>query len=347
MSSSTLSSGDLPSVIQNLKYELNRNRLKILVIDDDPVLVKLTHKHLSLEGYKVLTATNGNIGWNLITEIQPDLIICDWAMPDISGITLCHWVKANKDYPDLRVSYFILLTAHSEISYRIEGLDAGADEFLTKPINPHELRARVRAGLRISIMAKSLARANQKLVARNELLSSLSLTDQLTGLLNRRAIDEGLPKLLESLNYCDVVNHLQHTHISVMMIDIDHFKLVNDTYGHLVGDEVIKAIAGRLQNSSRPESLVYRYGGEEFLCITPDLDANQAFLLAETIRKAIAERMIKVNLGDLDLTLEITVSIGVAIAHQGYDRDIYNLLKKSDYALYLAKNSGRNRIYLA
>ncbi|AFY72682.1 diguanylate cyclase (GGDEF) domain-containing protein [Synechococcus sp. PCC 7502] len=328
--------------VQSLRYDARRDPLRILVIDDDPVLLKLTCKHLSSEGYRVETAANGEIGWKLIIEVQPDLIICDWAMPDISGVVLCERVKANLEYPDLRVSYFILLTAHSEIDYRVLGLDAGADEFLTKPINPYELRARVRAGLRISLMAKSLARANQKLLARNELLASLSLTDQLTNLLNRRAMDEGLPKLLESLVSDTLIGHTEHKCISLMMIDLDHFKLVNDHYGHLVGDEVLKAIAGRLQNSSRADSLLYRYGGEEFLCITPDLEAAPALELAEVIRQSIANRPISINLQDLDLSLDITVSIGIAIADKSNNQDTYNLLKQADYALYRAKNLGRN-----
>jgi diguanylate cyclase (GGDEF)-like protein len=334
-------------ILQSLKYDFHREHLKILVIDDDPVLVKLTCRHLSSEGYRVKTAVDGERGWKLIIEFQPDLIICDWAMPDISGVTLCERVKVNPDYPDLRVSYFILLTAHSEINYRVLGLDAGADEFLTKPINPYELRARVRAGLRISLMAKSLARANQRLLARNELLASLSLTDQLTGLLNRRAMDEGLPQLLQSLELenLDRSDHrrVEHICISLMMIDVDLFKVVNDTHGHLVGDEVLKAIAGRLQNSSRPDSLLYRYGGEEFLCITPDLELHQSLELAENIRQSIGDRPIKIDLKDICLILNVTVSVGVAIADTFNDQDAYTLIKNADNALYRAKNSGRNQ----
>jgi diguanylate cyclase (GGDEF)-like protein len=343
MSLSSTTNEHIQPVVQSLKYDFKRDKLKILVIDDDPVLVKLTCKHLSPEGYRVETAANGEIGWNLITEMQPDLIICDWAMPDISGVTLCQRVKANSDYPDLRVSYFILLTAHSEINYRVLGLDAGADEFLTKPINPYELRARVRAGLRISLMAKSLARANQRLLARNELLASLSLTDQLTNLLNRRAMDEGLPRLLQSLEANSSSGRVEHDCICLMMIDIDFFKLVNDNHGHLVGDEVIKAIAGRLQNSSRPDSLVYRFGGEEFLCITPDLDPAQALELAELIRCSISDRPININLQDIFLNLEVTISIGIAIANKFNNQDTYSLIKQADYAMYRAKNLGRNR----
>jgi len=348
MSPQSMNNEQVLTTTQSLKSEIKHDQLKILVIDDDPVLVKLTCKHLSPEGYKVRTAANGEIGWDLITQIQPDLIICDWAMPDISGVTLCQRVKANADYPELRVSYFILLTAHSEVNYRVLGLDAGADEFLTKPINPYELRARVRAGLRISLMAKSLARANQRLLARNELLASLSLTDQLTNLLNRRAMDEGLPKLLQSLESKNLFSQVEHEFISLIMIDVDRFKSVNDTHGHLVGDEVLKAIAGRLQNSSRPDSLLYRYGGEEFLCITPDLDPEQTLELAEIIRQSIADRPINVNLQNIYLSLDITVSIGVAIADKltnlSSDRNAYTLIKQADDGLYLAKNSGRNRV---
>lgn len=343
---SSMNNEQVQTAAQSLKYEIKHDQLKILVIDDDPVLVKLTCKHLSPEGYKVRTAANGELGWDLITQIQPDLIICDWAMPDITGVTLCQRVKANADYPDLRVSYFILLTAHSEVNYRVLGLDAGADEFLTKPINPYELRARVRAGLRISLMAKSLARANQRLLARNELLASLSLTDQLTNLLNRRAMDQGLPKLLQSLEPKILSSQVEHKYISLMMIDVDRFKSINDTHGHLVGDEVLKAIAGRLQNSSRPDSLLYRYGGEEFLCITPDLDPDQTLELAETIRRSISERPITVNLQDNCLNLDVTVSIGVTIADKSSNssNEAYSLIKQADAGLYIAKNSGRDRV---
>ncbi len=325
---------------RNLSYD--HSQLKILVIDDDPVVVKLATKYLKPDGYNVETASNGEIGWQMILKSQPDLIISDWTMPDISGVVLCQRVKANSDYPNLKISYFILLTAHSDVNYRVLGLDAGADEFLTKPVDPYELRARVRAGLRISLMAKSLATANQRLMARNELLASLSLTDQLTGLLNRRAMDQGLPRLLQSLKGT-ARKGIDHSFLSLLMIDIDHFKRVNDTYGHLVGDQVLKAIAGRLQNTCYPESLLYRYGGEEFICVTPDLNYAQSSNLADLLRKSISARPILVN---DDLLLSITISVGGAIADKTNHNDPHSLVKRGDLALYHAKHHGRNCIQM-
>jgi len=325
---------------RNLSYD--HSQLKILVIDDDPVVIKLASKYLKHDGYSIETAPNGEIGWKMIIKSHPDLIISDWTMPDISGVDLCQRVKSNIDHPDLKMSYFILLTAHSDINYRVLGLDAGADEFLTKPVDPYELRARVRAGLRISIMAKSLATANQRLTERNELLASLSLTDQLTGLLNRRAMDQGLPSLLESLQE-HTHKDISHNFVSLLMIDIDHFKRVNDAYGHLVGDQVLKAIAGRLQNSCYPESLLYRYGGEEFICVTPDLDYDQCFNLADAMRRAISSRPLLIN---DDLILSITISLGGAIADKFNHNDAYSLVKQGDQALYYAKNNGRNCVQM-
>ncbi len=337
--SSPLPPPQIEALTQNVSGD--RKHPLILTIDDDPVTVKLATKYLQADGYEVLTASNGERGWELICEHKPDLVISDWSMPDISGVVLCHRVKANPNYPELQMCYFILLTAHSDINYRVIGLDAGADEFIMKPVDASELRARVRAGLRLSRLTKSLAIANQRLIARNELLASLSLTDPLTGLLNRRALDEALPHFLALPQ--EWGQALSGRSFCLLVVDIDSFKQINDTYGHAAGDEVLRAVAGRLQSHSDPNSLLYRYGGEEFVCVTPNTDVRHSHALAHRLLHAISEHPIALGGG---LIVPVTVSIGGATVSPNCGLTPQDLFVQADGALYQAKRGGKNCVRL-
>ncbi|MBD2045589.1 response regulator [Coleofasciculus sp. FACHB-64] len=314
---------------------------KILIIDDDPSVRLVVKNSLQLLGHEVIVAANGEEGLKKAKQLHPHLIICDWMMPVINGLEVCRQVKSD---PELSLAFFILLTIRGDVKDRVEGLDTGADEYLPKPIDMSELRARVGAGLRLQRLTQELSeanqalrQANQQLTARNELLESLSLTDQLTGLLNRRAMDQALPHMLRQAGNRDA--NTRYRYLCVFLIDVDHFKRVNDTYGHTVGDCVLQAIAGRLQSNARPSSLLYRYGGEEFVCITLGLNLHNGLEYGESLRSCIAECPFKIS---NDLLLPITISIGGAIASAVNLVDSQDLLHQADRALYRAKHEGRN-----
>ncbi|WP_017721057.1 diguanylate cyclase [Kamptonema formosum] len=318
----------------------------ILIVDDDSATRLLLKRTLQTEGYQVTVARNGEEGLALARQLHPDLIICDWMMPVMDGLQMCRQLKADEQ---LTAAFFILLTWRNSVGDRVEGLDSGADEFLWKPIDMNELQARVRAGLRVgrlmqqlSAANRDLLAANQKLSARNELLESLSLTDQLTGLLNRRALEQTLPHLLQQVGSRQA--GARYRYLCAFVIDVDHFKLVNDNYGHQAGDWVLRALAGRLQGSTRPSSFLYRYGGEEFVCIAPGISPNSAWAYGESLCAAISSNPIQVS---EDLAIPVTISIGGAIASQSNPLSSQDLLHQADRALYQAKRQGRNRLQMA
>ena len=305
---------------------------KILIVDDDPTTRLILKKALQNAGHSVFVAKNGLDGLAQVKTLHPALVICDWMMPQMNGLDFCVAVKADRT---LATTYIILLTRRGHVDDRVKGLDSGADEFLSKPIEVQELTARVRAGLRLHRLTQELKEANQKLIARNQLLESLSMTDRLTGLLNRRALDRTLPHLLrQTYNMRDSQDYL-----CVFMMDIDRFKQVNDIHGHLVGDIVLRSVAERLLAKGHPQSSFYRYGGEEFTCITPGLDPTSALKYGESLRMEIASSAIDIHNGK---TLPVTLSIGAAVASQNNRVSDRELLLQADKALYQAKQAGRN-----
>lgn len=305
---------------------------KVLIVEDDPTTRKLVKRYLEEDGYKIDIAESGENAWQKILVDRPNLIISDWCMPDISGVVLCQRVKSNSEHPELTMIYFILMTAYANMTYRVAGLESGADEFLAKPLDPSELRARVRAGLRLSLVTQSLLRTNQQLQTQNKLLESLSLTDPLTNALNRRALDQALPQLLNDLKNQEIDS------IAILMIDIDHFKKINDTYGHIVGDEILKALAGRLKSSSFSNSLIYRYGGEEFACITTNINTQNTIDLCQNLLLAVSKHRFSIN----GVLIPLTISIGATIADQANLVDASTLVRQADQCLYRAKEQGRN-----
>lgn len=320
---------------------------KVLIIDDERTTRLILKQTLDCEKYEVKVATNGAEGLIIANDFYPDLIICDWMMPVLDGLEVCRQIKGN---PKLASTFFILLTAREQISDRVQGLDTGADEFLCKPIDLNELTARVRAGLRLFRLTQQLRatnqelrQVNQRLHARNELLESLSMTDSLTGLLNRRALDQSLPHLLQQVGKRDG-NTVHYRYLCIFMIDVDYFKQVNDNYGHKIGDSVLRILANRLQGNVRPHSSLYRYGGEEIACITPGIHPKKVKDYGESLRKAIADRPFAIS---EDLQISITISMGCAIASQRNAFNAQDLLHQADLALYQAKHNGRNCLRLS
>ncbi|MCS6959920.1 MAG: diguanylate cyclase [Pseudanabaenaceae cyanobacterium SKYGB_i_bin29] len=306
---------------------------RILIVEDDPSARRLIKRYLQEDGYDIEVTDRGETAWQIILTNPPNLIISDWCMPDISGLILCQRVKANAEHPELSMIYFILVTAYANMTYRVAGLEAGADEFLAKPLDPSELRARVRAGLRLSLLTQSLLRTNQQLQAQNKLLESLSLTDALTNALNRRALDQALPKLLDDLAQGEIGT------VAVLMIDIDHFKQINDNYGHLVGDQILQALVGRLKNNIFANSFIYRYGGEEFVCVTTNITEEEMIILCQGILNTVSHHRFSIG----NHLIPVTVSIGASLASTDNLADAPTLLEQADQCLYRAKKAGRNR----
>ena len=297
--------------------------LNILIADDDPVSRRLLEVSLSREGYLVSVAANGEEALRLLQLPDgPRLTVLDWMMPEIDGVDVCRIVR--KSARDAYI-YIILLTSRGHQAEIIQGLEAGADDYVTKPFDLHELKARVRAGMRILELQEQLivAREHSRIQAAH---------DSLTELLNHGAILTVLEK--------EYARSLREGNpVAVMMADIDHFKLVNDTYGHASGDAVLRDIARKMTASVRPYDSVGRYGGEEFVVVLPGCDLDAAVKRADGIRQLVCGQPVIVG----DVSITATMSIGVVVAWDNARPD--QLLQAADEALYAAKDGGRNRVF--
>jgi diguanylate cyclase (GGDEF)-like protein len=299
----------------------------VLFADDSPVYRKMVRGYLERWGFDVEVATNGAEAWQILSKSDgPRLALLDWVMPDICGPDLCRRIRSG----DLgeRYVYTILLTANSQSAKLLEGLQAGADDFLSKPFDPPQLEARLLVGKRILDVQRELT------VARERLRYAAS-HDSLTGLYNRGEITAFLARELAR-------SRREHSSVGIILADIDHFKAVNDTLGHGAGDEVLKIVAHRLRMQVRSFDGVGRYGGEEFLVILPGCNLESITRRAEQLRAAV---------GDLP-ALEgrrVTLSMGVVAADAAVDGapNAECLLKEADAALYRAKMHGRNRVEVA
>jgi two-component system cell cycle response regulator len=277
---------------------------------------------LAQEHYTVLLAKSGLQAMDLFIEHQPALVITDWSMPDISGIELCQRIR--RDHQKL-YAYVILLTGNTDKEEVIEGLAAGADDYLTKPFHPGELQARVRVGRRIVDLHREIQDKNRQ-------LEEMALTDSLTGLPNRRAIDFWASRELSAAMRHDFP-------IWVVMADLDHFKSINDTHGHDAGDIVLKTFAEILKSNTRSSNICGRLGGEEFLVVLTHAEKDNAAIAIERIRKQFAAQKFTVA----GSTFGATASFGMAGIH-GTACDFSDLVTRADAALYVAKRQGRNRI---
>src|ERR1700733_13790987 len=297
--------------------------VKILVADDSPIYRKLVEQSLSQEQYNVLFAKTGQQAMDLFIEHQPALVITDWSMPDISGIELCQRIRRDHHH---FYAYVILLTGNTDKEEVIEGLAAGADDYLTKPFHSGELQARVRVGRRIADLHREVQDKNRQ-------LEEMALTDSLTGLPNRRAIDFWASRELSA-----AVRH--DFPIWVVMADLDHFKSINDTYGHDAGDTVLKTFAEILKSNTRSSNICGRLGGEEFLVVLTHAQKENATIAIERIRKQFAAQKFTVG----HPTFGATASFGIAGIRATARPDFSDLVTRADAALYAAKGQGRNRI---
>jgi diguanylate cyclase (GGDEF)-like protein len=296
--------------------------MKVLIADDDPVSRRLLQATLSDSGYETVIAVDGAEALReLEQEASPRLVVLDWIMPHLDGVEICRAIRKRALEPYL---YIILLTVKGEQQEIIEGLEAGADDYVTKPFDVLELKARLRAGRRILEL-------QEQLIASRERLRFEATHDTQTGLLNHEAILETLRK--EVLRACR-----EGTSLGVIMVDIDHFKSVNDRYGHMAGDLVLREVSRRLQLSMRPYDSIGRYGGEEFLVVAPGCNLEKARLLAERLRTSIGSEPIQ----DSVVSISVTASLGVSTALNAKGAD--QVLRATDEALYTAKVQGRNRV---
>jgi diguanylate cyclase (GGDEF)-like protein len=277
-------------------------------------------------GYGILKAVNGVEALKTLEGSDPiQLVIADWMMPEMDGIQLCREIRKRFNEPYV---YIILLTARDQRDDIVEGLDAGADDYLIKPVHHSELNARIRAAERIIGL-------QDRLLAAQEHLRIQAMYDALTGLWNRRAIFEALARELDRARR-------QQSPLAVILIDLDHFKRINDTYGHLVGDDVLREAAQRLRETMRSYDFVGRYGGEEFLVVAPGSESSRAMDLAERIRRLFADNPIRLSTA----AIPVTLSLGVVCLQDGQAAGINKVLSAADDALYSAKSGGRNNSVL-
>lgn len=296
--------------------------MRVLVADDSLFYRKSLERLLRLWNYDVVLATNGKEAWEILKqEGAPSLAVLDYIMPGMTGPEVCNSIRENKKGPYV---YVILLSAKGEHEDLLEGFERGADDYLRKPFHELELRARLQVGERI-------IRAQRELLEMRERLQFQASHDSMTHLWNNAAIAEILAKEMKRAKR-------QGTPLSVCLTDLDFFKRVNDTYGHLAGDEVLRVSASRMLEAVRDYDFLGRYGGEEFLAVLPGCSATDALGTAERMRNALCSRPV---LSD-SVQINVTGSFGVSEWHPALT--VKDLLSRADLALYAAKAAGRNRV---
>ncbi len=302
--------------------------MRILIVDDDAITRRILETMLKIHGYEPLTATNGQQAWELLQQDFVPLILTDWLMPSMDGIELIRRIRAA-NFPSY--NYIVLITSLSTQSDIVHGLEAGADDFLTKPFHEGELLARLNIARRILELERNLRETRDQLYHQ-------ATHDSLTGLLNRMAIIDRATMELER-------SRRAHQPLSLALLDIDHFKRINDTFGHLVGNEVLIAVGQIVKGLVRPYDSVGRWGGEELLLVLPDTDSATAIQIAERIRYALSQHIFNLPSG---MRLRLTVSVGVSCTdlYQSSYLLLDTLFQHADEALYTAKRSGRDQVGL-
>ncbi len=300
--------------------------MNILISENDSVTCRMLRRTLESWGHTVFSAEDGDTAWAIYQQELPNLVITDWVMPGFDGPELCRRIRAANLHSANPV-YVILLTARNSVQSLAAGFAAGADDYITKPFDNAELRARVHAGMRIIAL-------QQELISAREEMERLSLTDSLTGLLNRRALVEALRRDEDRMRR-------ENRAIGVVLTDVDNFKNFNDRYGHETGDRVLELVANCMKASVRTGDYVGRWGGEEFLLVLPGADIIQSAEVAELCRVMLESQRITTPNGEV---LQMTSSFGAA-STEGTNRvDVMSLVQQADKAMYWAKEAGRNRV---
>ncbi|HVU74337.1 MAG TPA: diguanylate cyclase [Mycobacteriales bacterium] len=300
--------------------------MRILVVDDDPVSRRIVEAALEQAGHTCDSVAAGQAAWDRFAVDPYDVVITDRNMPGVGGIEL---VRRIREHVSGRRAYVVLLTAHDSPDEAVEGVTVGADDYLTKPLNPRLLQLRLLAAERLTDLHTELDRMRVS-------LEEAARTDPLTGLGNRLALHDDLERLHSR------VQRYGHSYC-VAVIDIDHFKPYNDTYGHQAGDAALRSVAGVLA-AVRAGDRAYRYGGEEFVLVLPEQTLDQARAAVERVRARVRELAIPHALNEAGV---VTLSAGVARLRQGDGQEVDALIAAADRALYEAKASGRNRVVTA
>jgi diguanylate cyclase (GGDEF)-like protein len=297
--------------------------MKILIAEDDKVSQRIRKKNIAEWGYDIAVAANGDEALRTLREGDVRLAILDWMMPGINGIELCRHVREDGGP---KYVYLIMLTSRDRRQDIVEGLEAGADDYMAKPVNFLELRARIQTGRRI-------VELEDKLIETNRRLEDIASRDNLTSLWNRANVFLFLEEEMAR-------GRRESRPVSVIMIDVDRFKSINDTRGHLAGDIVLKEIAKRLERGVRAYDRVGRYGGDEMLVILPGCDLEEAAAVGERLRRSISGKKMRTPDGAFD----VTVTLGCSCSGLIPEATAESLVQASDAALYLGKSSGRNRV---
>ena len=297
----------------------------VLIAEDDLISSRILEKNLRTWGYETTVAVNGTQAWEALRAPQTRLALLDWMMPGAEGPELCRRIRAlNK----ASYTYIILLTARDGTQDVIEGLEAGADDFMTKPVNFSELKARLQTGTRIIALEDKLLESQKRLF-------ELATRDSLTGIWNRATI---LRFLSEEMNHGARENY----QVSTILIDVDFFKKVNDTCGHPIGDKLLGRVSVCLEKNIRPYDKVGRYGGDEFLIVLPNCSLYQVSLVAERIRASCSHMKVRTAGNRVKPTLSLGCASSECFRRPGVNR----MIKESDRALYQAKSAGRDRVEL-
>ncbi len=300
----------------------------ILVADDEPINRSLIQRRLERAGYRVLTAENGSEAVERTLASLPDLVILDVMMPVMDGLEACRRIKDDEATRDIPI---IFLSARDETEVKVNGLLLGANDYISKPFKAEELLARVDVAMRLKHERDRLRETVEEARAHAELAQERAVTDALTGLSNRYGLQRSL-----------VREHAQARRyerpLACLMIDLDNFKKVNDTYGHNAGDTALQQVATILIEAVRRSDMVFRYGGEEFLALLPETDLEGAVALAEKIREAASARLF----GDGQYVFSLTLSVGAANLYGSESGN--DMIARADLALYHAKEQGRNRV---
>ena len=307
--------------------------MRVLIAEDDAVSRMILRRSVEKLGHECLVAGDGEEALKLYRKTpEVDLVISDWMMPGIDGLELCRLIRNEQRNG---YTYFIFLTALGDRDHLLMGLEAGADDYLSKPLDRDELQVRMISAFRVTRLHRRLAVQNEELEMLNRRLFEESREDPLTHLGNRLRLNEDLEVLQAR------TRRYGHSY-AVALCDVDRFKLYNDHYGHLAGDAVLQRVAEAIAGQRRSGDTAYRYGGEEFLVILPEQSLESAILAADRLRHAVEELRIP-HEGNEPAGI-VTLSVGVAAISDGYPADADELLKQADAALYRAKEAGRNRV---
>ncbi|MCF4151480.1 diguanylate cyclase [Dethiosulfovibrio sp. F2B] len=293
--------------------------MRILVAEDDMTTRVMLESLLKKWGYDPVVVSDGEEAWRVLSgEEAPHLAVIDWLMPGLEGTEICRLVR-ERNRMNGKYQYIVLLTVQSEKEDVVRGLEAGADDYVVKPFDSQELRMRLSVARRILELQDKLA--------------FFANHDQLTKLLNRHALFERLSGEMAR-------SDREGTPLTLGLLDLDHFKRINDTYGHLAGDRVLRSIAKILCRELRPYDVIGRYGGEEFVMVLPGASSEEGYRILDRIRERIGDRPLKLD----DDRVELTVSMGLAEYRQGMTMD--GLIARADEAMYRAKDAGRDKVSL-